>query len=60
MDGYYGFVAVEVGLATVVLPVMGVDALGGIVFGEVERTELSFVVEHVEIIIFRVVVNQRG
>jgi hypothetical protein len=39
---------------------MGVDALGGIVFGEVERTELSFVVEHVEIIIFRVVVNQRG
>jgi hypothetical protein len=39
---------------------VGVDALGLIVLGEVEGAELGLVVEHVEVIVLDVVVDERG
>jgi hypothetical protein len=39
---------------------VGVYALRFIVFSEVEGTELCFVVEHVEIVILDIVVDERG
>lgn len=51
---------VKVGLASIVLPVMGVNAFGWVVFSEVEGTEHSFVVKHVEIIVLCVVVDKCG
>jgi hypothetical protein len=39
---------------------VGVDALGLIVLGEVEGAKLCLVVEHVEIVVLEVVVDQRG
>lgn len=55
-----GFVGVLVWPPPVVLPVVSVDALGRIVFGQVERAELCLVEEHVEIFIFGVVVDESG
>ena len=44
--------------SSVILPVMGVYAFRRFMFGEIERAELGFVVEHVEILILGVVVDQ--
>eukprot|EP00178_Gracilaria_changii_P014269 TRINITY_DN40345_c0_g1_i1.p1 TRINITY_DN40345_c0_g1~~TRINITY_DN40345_c0_g1_i1.p1 ORF type:complete len:151 (+),score=3.28 TRINITY_DN40345_c0_g1_i1:69-455(+) len=55
-----GLVAIVIRLSSIVLPVVGVDALRRFVFSEVEGTELGFIVEHVEIFVFFVVVNQVG
>lgn len=57
---YNWLVDIEVRLAAVVLPVMCIHAFGLIVLCEVERTELSLVIEHVEVVIFQVVVDQSG
>jgi hypothetical protein len=57
---YDRLIGVGIGLAAVVLPVVGVYALRFIVFSEVEGTELCFVVEHVEIVILDIVVDERG
>ena len=51
---------IAIGSAAVVLPVMCIDAFGGFMFGEVEGTEFSFIVEHVEILVFGVVVDEVG
>lgn len=39
---------------------MGVYAFGLIVFGEVEGAKLSLIVEHVEVIILKVVMDEGG
>lgn len=55
-----GLVAILVGPPPVVLPVVRVDALGRVVFGQVVRAEPCLVEEHVKIFIFRVVVDEGG
>jgi len=60
MDRYHWLVDADMRGPSVVLPVVGVYAFGGFVFGEVEGAELCFIVEHVEIFIFGVVVDQFG
>jgi hypothetical protein len=47
-----------VGPSAVVLPVVSIYALGRLMLGEVEGAELCFVVKHVKIFIFGVVVDQ--
>jgi len=49
---------VQVRLPSVILPVVGVDAEGLVVLGEVERTPDCFEVEHVEILVVLVVMDQ--
>ena len=48
----------SVGLSTVILPVVGVDTEGFVMFREVERAEFGLVVEHVEVGIIWVVVDK--
>lgn len=53
-----GFVGVVVGLPPVVLPVVGVDALRRVVLDEVEGAEFGFIVEHEEVFVLCVVVDE--
>jgi len=57
---YNGLILIVVGSTPVILPVVSVDAFGRFMFGKVERTELGFVIKHVEIFIFSVIMNQVG
>ena len=51
-------VRVSVGLSAVILPVVGVDTEGFVMFREVEWAEFGLVVEHVEVGIIWVVVDK--
>lgn len=53
-------IRIDRGVTTVILPVMSVYALVFLVLSQVQNTELSLVVEHVEILILNVVVDQFG
>lgn len=53
-----GFVAMLVWFPPVILPVVGIDALGRVVLDEVEGAEFRFIVEHKEILILGVVVDE--
>ena len=39
---------------------MSIDTLGGLMFGEIEGTELGLIVEGIEILILCIVMNQMG
>lgn len=55
-----GFVGVVGRVAAIVLQVMGVHAQSLVMLGEVEGAELGLVVEHVEVFVELVVVNEFG
>lgn len=60
VDTGEGFIRIDRGVATVILPIMSVYALVFLVLSQVQNTELSLVVEHVEVLILNVVVDQFG
>ena len=60
VDTGEGFIRIDRGVTTVILPVMSVYALVFLVLSQVQNTELSLVVEHIEILILNVVVDQFG
>ena len=51
-------IAAHMRWSSIILPVMGVYAFGRFMFGEIEGAKFSFVVEHVEILILGIVVDQ--
>ena len=57
---YDGFVDVKVRLSSIVLPVVSINAFGLVMLREVKRAKLSLIVEHVKVIVFRVVVDKCG
>ena len=58
-DGCYDrLIMIGIRRSSIVLPVVGIDTFGGFMFGEVEWTELGFIVKHVEIFIFCVVMDE--
>ena len=58
IEAGYRLIAAHMRGPSVILPVVGIDAFGRFMFGEIEGAELGFVVEHVEILILGVVVDQ--
>lgn len=58
VEAWNWLVAIVIRIASIVLPIVGVHAFSLIVLSKVEGTPLCFVVEHVEIIIFCVVVDE--
>lgn len=44
--------------STVILPIMSVNALRFIMLSQIEWAELSFIVKHIEILIFLIIVDQ--
>lgn len=60
IDAGDGFVCVDWRVSPVVLPVMSIDTFVFFVLGQIEDTEFSLVVKHVEILVFNVVVNKFG
>lgn len=57
---YDWLVGVKIRLSAIVLPIMCIDTLRFIMFCKIEGTELCFIVEHVEVIVLKVIVNERG
>ena len=60
VDTGEGLIRIDRGVTTVILPIMSVYALVFLVLSQVQNTELSLVVEHVEVLILNVVVDQFG
>ena len=58
MNKYNRLVIEVICLSSVVLPVVGVYTLWRIVFSQVKRTELSFIVKHVKILVFSIIVDE--
>lgn len=52
------FITIHRWISAIVLPVMSINTLILFMFGEVQDTKLCFVVKHVEVFIFDIVVNQ--
>ena len=60
MNNYNCLVIEVIGLSSVVLPVMSIDTLWRVMFCEIERTEFSFIIKHVKILVFSIIMDEGG
>lgn len=57
---YDRFIVVSIGLSPVILKVMSINTFGFIMLGQIERTPLGLIIEHVEIVILSIVMDKSG